>query len=87
MCMCTTCVPDAHGGQMRVLASLERELWMVVSYYVDVRTVPGASADLSVLFTAERGSSSPNWLTVLNHSLGKTIFITNPDNMLELIAS
>jgi hypothetical protein len=34
LCVCTTCVPGAHGGQKRVWDSLELGLWIGVSHYL-----------------------------------------------------
>lgn len=36
MCMCTTCVPGAFGGQKVVFDALALELLMAVGHYVGV---------------------------------------------------
>ena len=33
-CVCTTCIPDARGGQQWSLDSMKLELWMVMSHHV-----------------------------------------------------
>ena len=36
VCMCTMCMPGAHGGQKRALDLLELQLWMLESHHVGV---------------------------------------------------
>lgn len=36
VCICTMCVPDAHGSQKRVLGSLELEFHKDVIYHAGV---------------------------------------------------
>ena len=37
VCLCTVCMPDAHGGQRRALDLLKLELQMVVNHCVGAR--------------------------------------------------
>ena len=78
MCMCTTCVPDAHRDQKRILISLEQELWVVVNQRVDARTIPRLLRDLSVLLTSEPFLQP--WLAhILKPLAGKKMFITKQE--------
>lgn len=41
LCLCTTCIPSAFGGQKRRLDYLKLELQMVVSHDMDLELNPG----------------------------------------------
>lgn len=46
--MCTVCVPDACGGQSKVLGPLEQKLQMVVNCLVGVGSKPHLASEPSL---------------------------------------
>lgn len=60
--MYTKCVPDACGGQKRVLDSLELELEMIVSHQWELGT-PGSSARAARALKSHLSSLEFGWFS------------------------